>query len=410
MEKENFNEDEISRLINSAFDSKSEETNDTLIRLKFINRLNDLDITFNQACENLEIEYRSLNSILDVTRRTDFLSILKVAQFLDMPFYDITKLYVDIIQSKHREELLSSKKRSFILDNFDLPTLKAVGIIDSIRDFNHIESNLKAMLNLQSITDYNTLESGAAFSSGKAIPKNLKTRKLFIEKSQTIFKLIGNPNGYDRDGLTEYFPKIRWHSIDTEEGFLNVIKSLYKLGVTVIFQPRMPSLSLRGATFSVNKKPCIVLTDYKGFYPTLWFALLHELFHVLFDWDEISEKKYHLSDEDGDLYVVKQKEEEANEFAREFMFPKAKMEVVEPQIEKRLFIKEYALNNHVHPSIIYANYAYAHSNSENNYWAIFSSILTAPLKEVLKKLTNGLTAKSKSSDYAIYYKDVIFNS
>ncbi len=407
MKEESFNHEEINKLINGAM--KEEDAELTMLRSIFEKRLAGLNITPNQAVENLGIEYRTLYGILDGTlKRLDVLSLLKIAQFLEIPYNEITEPYLKAVSDKHINDLAEAKKRIFILNHFDLPVLKSINVIDSIRDFAHIEQQLCSIFGISSITEYNIEDTGAAFSSTKIKPKNDKSRKYFIKKSELIFELIQNPHPYEKQALIEYFPKIRWHSTDVDNGILNVIRSLYILGITVIFQPKMPSLQLRGATFAVNGKPCIVLTDYRESYPTLWFAFLHELFHVFFDWEEILKKCYHLSDEENDLFVVPQKEDEANEFAREYLFPKQKMELISSRIEQRVFIKQFAIDNHVHPSIIYANYAYGNNNKDINLWAQFQKFMP-PIKNLLKNLSNDLAHKLPASDFASYYKNNIFN-
>lgn len=405
MSKDLFGDNDINNLLNEAFKNEP-----TVLRRMFERKLKDLDISFNQAKENLEISYRALNGILDGTLdQLEFLSLLKIAQFLEISYDKIVLLYTEAISSKNKESLAQSEKRTFILNNFDLPILKNIGVIDSIRDFDHIEYRLNEILGLKRITDYNADDFEVAFSSGKKVPKDLRTRKYFVRKARAVLELINNPNPYKAEALLDYIPKIRWQSIDFENGLVNVVRSLYKLGVTVIFQPKMPALQLRGATFVVNEKPGIVLTDYRGYYPTLWFALLHEIFHVVFDWQEILEKKYHLSDEEDDLEVVRQRENEANDFAQSYMFPKNKLEEIKDKIDNRLFIRGYALDNHVHPSIVYANYAYD-SNSEENYWQLFNKAkLFPPLEPLLRKLGNGFTHQDKALNFAAYYKTNIFN-
>ncbi len=406
MNKNNFNDDEISRLINQAINNGPNP-----LRAKFQQRLSELDISFNQARENLEISYRALNGILDGTlEQIDFLSLLKIAQFLEIQYDEITKLYADVVSSKHKVHLQQAEKRTFILNNFDLAGLKNIGIIDSIRDFDHIEQKLKEILGLNSIMDYNDDDFEVVFSSETKVPKDLRSRKYFIRKARKIFKVIENPNSYQKEALIDYFPKIRWQSIDIQNGLVSVIKLLYKLGITVIFQPSIPGLQMRGATFSVNDKPCIVLTDFKGYYPTLWFALIHELFHVIFDWSDILQKKYHLSLNEEDVEVVRQKEHEADEFAREYMFPKKKMEEVSNRILDRLYVRGYAIENHVHPSIVYANYAYDNTTTTVNYWQKFQKLKLMPqFSELTKKLSNDFAHTTKAVEFAAYYKLNIFN-
>ena len=112
--------DEISRLINSAWDNE-DETPKTILRDKFEERLLELNISKNQAVENLEIASRTLDGIIDGTlKQVDFLSLLKVAQFLEIPYDEITNLYVQAITIKHKDDLEQSRKRNFILNNFDL--------------------------------------------------------------------------------------------------------------------------------------------------------------------------------------------------------------------------------------------------------------------------------------------------
>ena len=138
----------------------------------------------------------------------------------------------------------------------------------------------------QNIFEYSEPDINVAFSSGKRAKRNCSVKNWVYLAEQTCIELR-NPNNYNRDKLIDYFPQIRWQSMDVENGLVNVVKQLYQLGITVVFIPSFPSLHIRGATFIVNDKPCIALTDYVGFYPTLWFALVHELYHVLFDWDDL---------------------------------------------------------------------------------------------------------------------------
>lgn len=402
-------EEEVNRIISSAL--QSENPSDIFsLRKKYEDRLKELDISSNQAEDSLGIEYRTLYGLLDGNlTRFDLLSLLKLGYFLDISERQIVDAYVKYVVRQHKNDIDSAKRIIFILDNFDLAALKSMEVIDSKKDFMHIEERLNEIFGLTSILEFDTDEVGEAMSSTNVKPKNLKNRKYFIRKSRTIFRLIGNPNKYDKQALVDYFPKIRWHSTDIDNGILNVIRSLFDLGVTVIFQPRVPGLQMRGATFAGNGKPCIVLTDYQNTYPTLWFALLHELFHVLFDWEEILQKRYHLSDEENDLFVLKQKEEEANDFARDYLFPLQKLDIISPRIENKMIVKEFAHDNHVHSSMVYALYAYHNNTEENNLWEHFNKQIKPPMNTLIKKLGNEFTNRATANDFAKYYKSNIFN-
>lgn len=387
------------------------------LREKYEDRINQLGISSFQAEKNLGIEYKTLNRLLDGDiKKFDLIPLIKLGYFLSIDEKEISELFTTFLSKQYENELNQAKKTTFILEYFDIPTLKKIGVINSTTNFEHIENRINAIFGLKSILDYDIENVGAAMSSTVSLDKNNlkskseKNRNYFKDKSKEIFSLINNPNKYQKEALVNYFSKIRWHSTDFENGLINVIRSLYKLGVTVIFQEMVPSLKMRGATFEVNKKPCIVLTDFRKSYPTLWFAFIHELFHVLFDWEEILLKTYHLSDEENDLYVIKHKEEEANEFAREYLFSKNKIETISNKIKHNYYIKEFAIEHHVHPSIIYANYAHYYNNEENRLWAKFDKLIRPPMDNLIKKLNGNLSHCSTANDYSNYYLTKIYNS
>ena len=114
-----------------------------------------------------------------------------------------------------------------------------------------------------------------------------------------------------------------------------------------------------------------MLTDYKGFYPTLWHCLIHELYHVLFDWDEINKDaySYHISDDSEELLTIDERETQADDFARKYLFSKEKMEEVRPFIYNQRYINEVAKDNNVHPSIIHNYFAFDNNKNDRMVWA-----------------------------------------
>jgi HTH-type transcriptional regulator/antitoxin HigA len=316
------------------------------------------------------MQHRTLNGILDGTQKNiDFTNLIKIASFLQIPKMQVTELYLNALENNYPTYTISSDKIKFIKENFDLAVFKKAGFIDSITDFRHIEERLLSRLGLKSIFEYKRLGNDVAFSSGLFKPKNEITRSFWIGAARTIFEELANPYEYNKQALIEYFPQLRWHSTNVERGLVEVVKSLFKLGITVIYQPSLHTLQLRGATFSVNEKPCIVLTNYVGFYATLWFSLIHELYHVLFDWDDIRVNSYHLTDDDNDQLTVREREDLADNFARQYLFSKEKTEEVKRYLNDSVYIREVALNNHVHPSIIYVFNAFDVGSKDRMAWA-----------------------------------------
>lgn len=356
MSEDSLDDIDISSLLRSYTD-KPKLSLSELFNLK----LEELNITQTQALETIQIESRALNSILTGnSSRIDILSLVKLAHFLDIPQQEAINLYLNLLVKPNDESINELEKRTFILKNFDITELKREGIINNTKDFNYIENKLLSIFDYSSIYDFRREVLNPAYSSSK-LHNQSKMNEYWTEYARQIFIKINNTNAYNREALIEYFPTIRWHSMNVEKGIWEVIRALYRIGVTVIYLPKFKTLHIRGATFAVNRKPCIVLTDYKGFYPTLWFALLHELHHVLFDWDDILLNSYHISDKTN-LYTKEMIEDVANKFAKEYLFSEEKMEKILPHINNRHYVKEFARQNHVHESIPYIFLAHEKNN------------------------------------------------
>jgi hypothetical protein len=63
-------------------------------------------------------------------------------------------------------------------------------------------------------------------------------------------------------------------------------------------------------------------------------------------------------------------EDEANDFARQYLFPDDKMKDVLPHINQQFYIENYAKMNHIHPSFMYVFYLW--DNNDNSLYAKFN--------------------------------------
>ena len=367
--KDNFNIDELlsSLLSEPAIKHNSKDSLNEL----FEKRLALLHITRTDALSIMGIERVTLLGILNgKQKRVDFTNLVKLSNFLMVDLEKVVILYLDELQKSFPDNIKSDiNKIEFLKTNFDLAVLKKIGFINNLNDYSAIEEKIKKHFKLKDIFDYKKPNLKPAFSSSAIVPKNLLNREFWINTSEDQFISINNPYNYDRKKLIEFFPHIRWHSMDVEMGLISIIKDLYKLGITVIYMDSMPGLHARGLTIAYNNKPCIVISNYVGFYPTLWFAIIHELFHVLFDWDSIVNNSYHLSEDENDNLMIQAKEKEADNFALEYLFSQEKMNVVAPKIYEHEFVKTFAESNNVHYSFIYIFYATQKKNNKN-LWSL----------------------------------------
>lgn len=339
-------------LMTEIYSLLSQNNNSVDIASLIDKKMSELDLSERQLSTILGIERPSLKRLKDgETQKVDLLTALKLIQFLGLEIDEFIKLYVSSLPKDSIACLEKVRKANYLVEHFDLKTLKKIGFIDSVTDYEEIEKKIINQFNLSSIFEYSLEVAYPLFSRGKRSFAD-KMLEYWVKSAYSKFLEIKNPNKFDKTGLASLIPKMRPYTRDVEFGMLTVIKALYNLGITVIVQPYLMKTHIYGMTMMVEGKPCIALSNYYNKYPTLWFTLMHEIAHVFYHLDKISTLGYHVSGND-DLYLI---EPEANLFAREILFSEEKINYIRSFIDKHLVVEKYAEQNKVHPSIIYGIY------------------------------------------------------
>jgi Zn-dependent peptidase ImmA (M78 family) len=314
------------------------------------------------------IQRKSLDAILKKSsKQTDIVNLLKLGEFLELSLEDLLVLHFKDRPSDEIKDLQNSMDITYINKNFDLKTLASLDFIkidDSVED---LTVRICNFFELNSIYDYEKELNVALYSRTRRSFSD-KMKDFWIKSSYRYFELINNPNDYSRESLIDLIPKIKPYTQNVEKGLLTIFQALFNIGVTVVFQPSLPKTQIRGATFYINDKPCVVITDFNKNYATIWFALIHELNHVLFDLETIENTKFHLSGE-PDLFLLQ--EDKANEFASEYLLSSEKMRYIEKLINNPLVVNRFAKECQIHPCIIYSQYQWRQSELGNNYWGYF---------------------------------------
>lgn len=174
---------------------------------------------------------------------------------------------------------------------------------------------------------------------------------------------VKNPNPFSATQVEKILPLFRAATTDVQRGFKSAIRTLYDCGVTVIVESYVAKTQIRGGTFlSPTGQPYIFLTKYPNYYDTLWFALIHELHHVLFDLDFIKEGGGSHLTGDSTLFEDPLIEKEANDFAAAILLKKEMFEQADQIIGYENFIRQKAEEWNVHPAIIYGTYCYRYND------------------------------------------------
>ena len=369
------NDDFTKRVLDKVLSEALGTTDKPTLRQHYERKLEELSISDRIAArEVMGIEHKALHQILDGTAKfPDALKMLKLASFLEINADEVMTLFIQNASREEVAKLDDVRRATYIVKEFDLAQLKKEKVINSITDFVAIEKRLCTFLGLDSIEDYTRDLAYALYSRTKRASSN-KMLDFWTKSAYQYFVEVANPNEYDRDALKELVPKIRPYIRDVENGLYTVARALYNVGVTVIYQPYLPNTQVRGATFQVQGRPCIALSGYRKSYATVWFALMHELNHVLFDLDSIA--TYHLTGE-PDLMLIN--EDQANDFARDYLFSNERMDFVRPFIHDHAIVVRCAEEAQVHPAIIYGQFQREMDLKGENYWGAFKTHMPNPL-------------------------------
>lgn len=382
---ENFpHMDSIDYLIASAVLNKEychNRSDGKTLRELFNARIKQLGLSNRSALKMMSVDAKSLDPILDGTaRQPSLLVMLKLGYFLGMDISEVVKSYSCQFTPEILADIQRARVMPYLIEQFDIKSLESTNFLQKDMSSQAIADRLCKFFGLCNIFEYSN-DYGYALSSAQTSASD-KMRAFWLRAAICQLQYISNPHKYSRPRLLALIPKIRIYSRDEANGLASVMKALFYHGVTVIYQPSIKNVGIRGATMVINGKPCIVISDYAKKYPTLWFSLLHELYHVLYDLDDIATRAFHISSDEGDLFLTQ--EERANHFARVFFTDESRMKFIQPYLSSPLLVEKYAREWGIHPSIIYANDAY-----DSKKWGLYAKLIPS-MDRALRQITSNV--------------------
>ena len=255
---------------------------------------------------------------------------IKLMKLLGLTEDQLISAYNKEMAEKELENIEKSERLSYVLNNFDIPTLKKLGIIKLRAKIDEYEQQICSFFGFSSIYQYSdTSLMPTLFSKSRitiAQEKERKMNEFWLKCSIYSFSQINNPYEYNRELLVELLKRISEFTSDTVHGYEKIVLILFRMGVTVITQPYISGTRAFGVTMILDGKPCIVITDMNKKYHKLWINLIHELYHVINDFDILQNLKYHISYSESPELLLN--EERADKFALDVL--------VSPAIQKEL--------------------------------------------------------------------------
>ncbi len=335
------------------------EYKDVSLREELRTFLQSNGIPVSALAEQLSIDRRFLEKFMSEGGDLKFAQAVKLMQVLDLEPAKFIQAFKNDLEGTSEEISDESTELSYLYTKFDIPSLKEIGLIKKRAKIEEIKEQVCSFFDFQSIYEYDTFAMlpEALFSrSGRYIKeqKSARMNEFWLKCLYFSFKKINNPYPFDRDLLEEFVKHIYEYTTDEVHGYEKVILVLYRLGITVLTQPYVTGTGKFGATMIIDGKPCIVITDMNKKYHKLWLSLLHELCHILNDFDMLQKITYHItSTENPDIFL---NEETADTFALNMLIKQSDREELPKIIRLNHLVIKAAKTIHVHPSIIYGVY------------------------------------------------------
>ncbi len=341
--------------------------------------LKDNGITASAIASEIDIHRETLDKFIKGEGDLKFMHAVRMMKILGLTDGQLVSAYCRDLDSKQETSLDKLEQLSYAVRRFDIPVLKKIGIIPSRAKIEEYSSRICSFFGFSSIYEYDdTSLMPVLFSKSRRRvleEKEAKMTEFWLKCAIGSFVKIDNPNDYDRDLLLQLVRRAYEFTRDESDGYYRFVLVLYQIGVTVLTQSYASGTKAYGGTIIIKGKPCIVITDMGKQYHKLWLSLLHELYHVINDFELLETMNYHFTNRESPEMLLN--EHKADEFAMNVL--------VSPEVRNNLNrlisfpARVNALSSRlgVSPSIIYGVYLESLQNGmqKSKMFSKFSSYL-----------------------------------
>jgi HTH-type transcriptional regulator / antitoxin HigA len=212
--------------------------------------------------------------------------------------------------------------------------------ISSYSQFDDVYSNL----NVDFMEDGGEKESIAIWLNLAREEVDIQNRDLSNKKyeSATLIKSL------------DKFKKIALNN-DYINSLQSVRKLLNRLGIYLVFCDAVVNSKVRGALTTYKKNPAIYLSGRFKTHDHVWFALMHEIGHLIMHYEPNIQIVTLESELELDTNNISPKEVEANAFARDFFIDRiAYKKFIELDIFNQKSIEDFAISQNILPGLVVA--------------------------------------------------------
>ncbi|ALX48518.1 HigA family addiction module antitoxin [Lentibacillus amyloliquefaciens] len=321
--------------------------------------LEELGMSHKECAKRLGVSEKHLSNLLNgKSRLTEELAIK-----LENIFHGVPASYWMNYESKYQEHLKREKMYSQTYSMEQLKKLSKRFKFNAV--FNGLDWDLakqaNEMLKLLRISNFEQFDTVYSGLNADFMEDGGETEAIAIwlslarEEVEIQNKDLSNKN-FDKKKLIESLDKFKLLALnnDYEVSLQSARKLLNRLGIYLVFYNALKNSKVRGVLTTYKNHPAIYLTGRFKTHDHVWFALMHEIGHLI---------KHYTPDEpivtlENELEFktnIDTKEEEANEFARDFFINKSEYkEFVNIGEFDEKIIHEFAETQGVLPGIVVA--------------------------------------------------------
>lgn len=182
-------------------------------------------------------------------------------------------------------------------------------------------------------------------------PKNMINSNAWVQTAINFSKHI-ETKPYNAERLKGYLPELRKMTVMSPERFLPRMREIFsECGVAFVLLPHLKNSGINGAVKWMSSDRVVLAMNNRGLdADKFWFSLFHEIKHVL----QQKIKTVFISSTETDMMEMnKSLEDEADNFASDFLIPKTEMKKFNPsRFTSDEEIRRFAESIGIHPGIV----------------------------------------------------------
>lgn len=298
------------------------------------------------------ISEKHISHVMNGSSRLTEEFALKVEKVMDEPPASYWLNY----EAEYREQL-ARQEEIIRVNNWNLKALaKKFCFAEVFKGLNlSLNEQAMEMLKLLKISDFSNFDAAYADlavdfmedgGSKEAIAIWLNICEGEIELQNGELKME-----YDKKALIEAIPKFKLlsNNNETERSLQSCRKLCNKLGIYFVMCEAVTNSKVRGALTTYKNHPAIYLSGRFQSHTHIWFALMHEMAHLILHYDK--KETFVSLEEQGEQLNIR--EEEANEFARNvFAAQKDYAEFIKTKVYTEESIRKFAKREGTIPEFI----------------------------------------------------------